>query len=105
MNWLRKSLPASRPSGSRPCSIELSFERLEDRVVLNWNPGSFPQHLIDIGNVQFYTVRDGVHGRELWRSNGTAAGTVLVKDINPPKGLSPEALDAYFLKLDFNKLV
>ncbi|WP_353743905.1 ELWxxDGT repeat protein, partial [Microcystis sp. LSC13-02] len=25
----------------------------------------------------------GVDGRELWRSDGTAAGTVLVKDINP----------------------
>src|SRR5262249_39719521 len=33
------------------------------------------------------------HGRELWRSDGTAAGTVLVKDINPGSGSSnPEGL-------------
>ena len=26
---------------------------------------------------------DAAHGMELWKSDGTAAGTVLVKDINP----------------------
>jgi ELWxxDGT repeat protein len=34
------------------------------------------------GNV-FFTADDGTAGRALWKSDGTSAGTVLVKDIDP----------------------
>ena len=35
------------------------------------------------GNVAFFSAEDGIHGIELWRTDGTTAGTYIVKDINP----------------------
>lgn len=48
----------------------------------SWHTGS----LTNVNGTLFFTVDNGVNGIELWKSNGTAAGTVLVKDIYP--GLS-----------------
>ncbi len=36
-----------------------------------------------VGNTVYFAADDGAHGFELWRTDGTADGTALVKDINP----------------------
>jgi trimeric autotransporter adhesin len=37
----------------------------------------------------YFSAGDAEHGQELWRSDGTPAGTFLVQDINPgPAGIS-----------------
>jgi ELWxxDGT repeat protein len=39
-----------------------------------------------VGNTLYFTANDGIHGAELWKTDGTAEGTVLVKDIRPGTG-------------------
>lgn len=40
-----------------------------------------PQQLVSVGGTLYFTANDGVHGRELWKSDGTRAGTVMVRNI------------------------
>src|SRR5262245_50566977 len=85
----------------------------EGTVVLDLIPGpagSFPMSLTNVGGTLFFTARDltdGVtHGRELWKSDGTPAGTMLVKDIEPgtsdgfPDSLTNVGGTLYFAAFD-----
>src|SRR5262245_41736168 len=91
--WLRsaKQSPILR---ARPRRQLLGLEALEDRVtpsltpqlVLDINPGTASSgysQMVAIGSTTYFAADDGVNGVELWKSDGTAAGTVLVKDITP----------------------
>ena len=49
---------------------------------------SSPQQLTNVGDTLFFTATDAVNGQELWKSDGTAEGTVLVKDIYAGTGSS-----------------
>src|SRR5713226_3610410 len=70
------------------------LEALEGRVLPSLTPhlvkdlnpslaSSHPVELVEVGGSAYFYANDGVHGYELWKSNGTAAGTTLVKDIRP----------------------
>jgi ELWxxDGT repeat protein len=44
--------------------------------------------MVAAGNQLFFVGYDSIHGAELWRSDGTVAGTRMVEDINPGNGTS-----------------
>src|SRR5205823_2728100 len=90
--WLssvRSAKPSRTVSCGKPRRRPLRLEALEDRVVpsqtpqmvldINPTPLASPSGLVAIGSTTYFSADDGIHGRELWKT----AGTALVSDINP----------------------
>ena len=95
---LFRNLFTKRPAVRTTRSTRPAFEQLESRELLSGNPvdvgagvirnvigsqSSNPKYVATVNNTLYFTADDGVHGRELWRTDGTPANTCLVKDINP----------------------
>nr|WP_246356881.1 ELWxxDGT repeat protein [Pyxidicoccus fallax] len=80
-------VPASQEeSGLSRSGLTVGTAELVHDVRPPWvNPpdiGSEPGGFFQAGNRFFFTASDLLHGRELWVSDGTQAGTRLVRDIN-----------------------
>ncbi len=66
-----------------------------NRTPLN-EEGSAPESVTIAGGIEYFAADDGLHGRELWRTDGTTSGTLLVKDIAPGEGSSyPSSMLAF----------
>ena len=86
----RSSIPTKAPRRRSFLRSVLRAEALEDRILPSLSPtllkninpgnaGSYPQSLTQVNGLIFFeAVNDG--DAELWRSDGTAAGTILLKD-------------------------
>ena len=70
----------SEPAQAQPAHLvaDLNTVRTGGTDDFLWRP-SFS----DLGGTVLFAVNDGRHGLELWRTDGTAAGTSLVRDICP----------------------
>ncbi len=57
--------------------------------------GSLPHSMTVVGSNLFFLATDDTHGTEVWVSNGSEAGTILLKDIYAgTEGTAPESLTA-----------
>lgn len=65
-----------------------SYEELE----INPNGDSKPHSFVEFNGAIYYAANDGINGIELWKTDGTKTGTVLVKDINPNGDSDPRRL-------------
>ena len=71
-------------AGTRPFELPLNS---------NGDPLRVARPPVPLGDQLFFAANDGVHGWELWKTDGTATGTVLVRDIAPGPAFSrPESL-------------
>jgi ELWxxDGT repeat protein len=63
--------------------LAAQFQLLADVNRIVTQNGSDPGNFVTVGNFAFFTATTAMHGKELWRTDGTEAGTQLVCDIGP----------------------
>jgi ELWxxDGT repeat protein len=71
-----------RSDGTTAGTVRLKAFALDDTFVTPYPYFPQPQFTAAAGAL-FFVAYDAEHGGELWKTDGTAAGTVLVSDVNP----------------------
>jgi ELWxxDGT repeat protein len=60
-----------------------TYSLLKDVATSPETAGSNPRQIVDVGGTAFFVADTLTDGKELWKSDGTASGTTMVKNIFP----------------------
>lgn len=103
--WLASASAALVAAASAPRSEAQPAYRVEDIRPLSGH-GSAPRDFMRVGDAVFFAAQDEASGTELWRTDGTPAGTRLVKDVVPgPDHADPRELTGFADRLFFTTSV
>jgi len=61
------------------------------------NPGI--SKMVEMGDNLYFTADDGIHGNELWKTDGTVGGTSMVVDLSPPMCSTCQNMDSDIVEL------
>ena len=78
--WNRRRLSIEPLEDRRVMAAD--FELLIDANTALEQRGSNPNQLAVVADLAFFVATTPTTGTELWKTNGTVAGTTLVKDVN-----------------------
>lgn len=97
-------MSSNGPQGVEPYVIDLS-NSANNGVLFDVKSGanhSFPRYFTALNGNVFFAAGDGINGRELWKTDGTAAGTTLFMDVNLGAGDSnPDQFNILGVQLAF----
>ncbi|MFP5288603.1 MAG: hypothetical protein ACLGI9_22900, partial [Thermoanaerobaculia bacterium] len=86
MPYPRRALPllvlALFPAAALPQTVPTLVRDINPGLNREERSGE-PQLFVEMGGIVYFHSFDPAHGQELWRTDGTAEGTWLLKDVLP----------------------
>src|SRR5262249_48066412 len=76
-------------SNGSAAGTAMVFDINQNMVNQTTNADANPQFITPAAGLVFFTADDGVHGRELWKTNGAPGGTSMVQDLEASSSTNP----------------
>jgi trimeric autotransporter adhesin len=83
LRHIRLCLAGLVVSGVMAGSAQAAVRLVADLETTPTQQSSWPAHYLELEGITYFAASDPLHGRELWRTDGTEEGTWMVADVCP----------------------